>query len=99
MKKIAQLLHGKVRTAARRAAKAMQRTWWAHSDLLRQNAAYEAAMAGAAAALIVQTTLERFFTALVSAILAIYVAVRRADRWQPTGSFEDSWDSRYPAFR
>jgi len=96
MKKIVRLLHGKIRTGLRRALRALQRTWAAHSDLVGHNAAYEAAMAGAAAALIVQTTLERFLTALVSALLASYVAVRRAARWQPTRNYEDSWTAGTP---
>src|SRR4051812_35343678 len=84
MKKIVRLLHRKLRPGLGGALTAMQRTWGAHSDLIDHNAAYEAAMAGAAAALIVQTTLESFLTALVSALLTIYVAVRRAARWHPT---------------
>ena len=98
MKKIVRLVNSNVRTALRGAVRAMQGTWWAHCDRLRHNAAYEAAMAGAAAALIVQTTVERFLTALVSALLAIYVAVRRAARWQPTRGFEETWDSRHLTF-
>ena len=86
-----------VGAALHRAVRGLARGWQAHRRLMDSNAAYAAAMATSAANLIRQITLERFLVALVSACLAIYVAIRGRGlaTGQRIGGFrgeQDEWD-------
>jgi hypothetical protein len=63
----------------------------AHRRLLRSSRSYEAAMAAAAAQIIIQTSWERFVAALVSGLLDVLSAVRRAANRDDGPDFYD-WE-------
>ena len=68
------------------------KAWAAHRKLIRNNRAYEAAMATAAAQVIIQTSWERLLAALVTGLLDIYVVLRRAATRSSRSSSAEDWD-------
>lgn len=75
----------------------LRSAWLAHRTLIETNSAYGAALAAGAASIVGQISWERSVVAVVSAGLAIYVAVRRRAGWgsrapgfNPLG---DEWDA------
>jgi len=80
----------RVRQRVRQALRLLRGVWVTHRRLLRTTRAYEAAVAAAAAQMIIQTSWQRFITALVSGLLDIYAAIRRATR--PSAGPSHGWD-------
>ena len=77
------------RTALHQARSWLRRLWDAHRRLLRNNRSYEAAMATAAAQIIIQTSWERFISALIAGCLDVYATVRRVARRDDQPDFYD----------
>jgi hypothetical protein len=79
------------RDIARRTGAWLCKAWASHGTLLRTNRAYESAIAAAAVNLITQTRWDRLLAAVITGLLDIYAAIRRA-----TGRREDpelyGWD-------
>ena len=79
------------------------KVWAAHRRLIRDNKAYESAMAAAGAHVFTQTSWERLLAALITGLLDIYAVLRRAatwstqpgstDDWGPDATFEDGWST------
>ena len=80
----------RIRQMLRQVLRLLRGVWVAHRRLLRTTRAYEAAVAAAAAQMIIQTSWKRFITALVSGLLDIYAAIRRATG--PSAGPDYGWD-------
>jgi len=75
--RIARTAVAAARAVLRELGAAVGRLWQTHQDLLRNNAAYGAAIAAGLAAIAGQTSLLDILSAVGATLLAIYAATRR----------------------